>query len=114
MFRHTVYSEFFIFMYVSATTEIYTYRHTLSLPDAHPIYRRAARRQRRPRLCHLHAPRRPVGRGARRRKRQDGSAAVRRPGAMVFERTEEHTSELKVTNSHIVCPPLLETKTKDQ
>src|SRR3546814_17767053 len=29
---------FICFFYDTATTEIYTYRHTLSLPDAPPIY----------------------------------------------------------------------------
>src|SRR3546814_6997838 len=33
---------------------------------------------------------------------------------LVGDRSEEHTSELQVTNAHLVCRLLLEQKTKDE
>src|SRR3546814_1881773 len=89
----------------TATTEIYTYLHTLSLHDALPIFRRRAARRRR------RAPPDAISRRAGARNR---SASVRRGfrpradrvrhrryrahGASNFRaggRSEEHTSELQ-------------------
>src|SRR3546814_9464804 len=82
------------FVYVPATTEIYTYGHTLSLHDALPIgprggpggpWRDRAGQARRP---HSRAPgRRPAG-GAH-------GLCGRRAGGLVTPRSEEHTSELQ-------------------
>src|SRR3546814_4495202 len=78
----------------TATTEIYTYGHTLSLHDALPIsLPRAAhetaqaRRPRRPRSPRWHALRR------RRQDAHQGSAPHRVQPA--HHRSEEHTSELQ-------------------
>src|SRR3546814_14966321 len=57
----------FVFFNDTATTEIYTYRHTLSLHDALPIFTRAALR------CTTH-----VSRSSERRSRRRASATLRR------------------------------------
>src|SRR6188474_3966316 len=67
---------FFFFFNDTATTEIYTSLHTLSLHDALPISRR-------PRRVH------------RRRERAHGAEAHHPRGAA---RSEEHTSELQSRN----------------
>src|SRR3712207_9074779 len=81
----------------TATTEIYT----LSLHDALPISRRAARVRARHRWPRRRRPRRPalavVGRPRRRGPRR--------------VRSEEHTSELQ-SRQYLVCRLLLEKKKK--
>src|SRR3546814_3415823 len=85
----------FFFFNDTATTEIYTYLHTLSLHDALPIYPSAER---------------PVGQSAGRRFRLCGGiqdaglsggearsdrADDRQPALVAGGRSEEHTSELQ-------------------
>src|SRR5213075_3570696 len=79
---------FFFFFNDTATTEIYTTRHTLSLHDALPI------------SAGCRAPRSD-------RPRDGCSRARTRSG-----RSEEHTSELQVTPCYLVCRLLLEKKKK--
>src|SRR3546814_15859752 len=81
---------FFIFFFNdTATTEIYTYGHTLSLHDALPIYHRhgCSRHERH------HALDLRVGDGG------PGAVGVRRrpmsEAALPVARSEEHTSELQ-------------------
>src|SRR3546814_6057367 len=91
---------FVVFFKDTATTEIYTYGHTLSLPDALPICRdrdqRAAQGHRRaPRGAERAGWRRrrpaPPGRGRALRGGEDlGRGCVAR-----IDRSEEHTSELQ-------------------
>src|SRR3546814_8870974 len=75
----------------TATTEIYTYLHTLSLHVARPIYGCAGRcrRSRRDGRCRQGCGRHGRGRGQRRRQRR------RRHGERRRRRSEEHTSELQ-------------------
>src|SRR3546814_12572949 len=90
--RTTIIFCWFFFFNDPATTEIYTYGHTLSLHDALPIYRvrrgagpSVAGRPLQRRLCAVAArDRRCRGPGRRRDRR---CAAARR--------SEEHTSELQ-------------------
>src|SRR3546814_10469490 len=75
----------------TATTEIYTYGHTLSRHDALPIS--AALRR------HAQSARRPYGASARDRGTSPRSLGSRRSNSIVrsrwAERSEEHTSELQ-------------------
>src|SRR3546814_14561649 len=57
----------FFFLKVTATTEIYTYRHTLSLHDALPIWVWTPARMPHDRTWHAVAPTRLPGEGLRRR-----------------------------------------------
>src|SRR3546814_7337044 len=102
-----MFSVFFFFT-DTATPEIYTYRHTLSLPDARPISETPSAPASR-RTCHDHDRSRHHHRGARRCRgfRGPGRTAHRRrvgPGAhrrrqrtarCRGSRSEEHTSELQ-------------------
>src|SRR3546814_4324539 len=77
-----------LFFNDTATTEIYTYLHTLSLHDALPICKQSARR------------RLPTGRRAARPPpsppRSSADAARRTPPLPIPpDRSEEHTSELQ-------------------
>src|SRR3546814_18532339 len=92
MFHVCCFVRFFFFFNDTATTEIYTYGHTLSLHDALPISTRAANAPRprpRPQQCQQ---------GAARSKSECCAAASK--ARSVFskidrDRSEEHTSELQ-------------------
>src|SRR3712207_7618300 len=89
----------------TATTEIYP----LSLHDALPIWRGAARAHRGGRHVPARAPRaRDRARALRRRVRGDPRAARLQPAAL-RPRSEEHTSELQ-SRQYLVCRLLLEKK----
>src|SRR3546814_5735519 len=80
----------------TATTEIYTYLHTLSLHDALPISGSASRSRRR--TAPSAAPRNPTRPDARRsprRARGRCRAAARCRYGCTASRSEEHTSELQ-------------------
>src|SRR3546814_20269398 len=78
------------FFYVTATTEIYTYGHTLSLPDALPIWLPLRHREPALRLLVAHHA------AARLRLRHGQPRAGAAQGAGGAERrSEEHTSELQ-------------------
>src|SRR3546814_3238374 len=96
----TVYLYCFFFN-DTATTEIYTYVHTLSLHDALPIWRKAA-----PARCRRACPR------GRARRAVRAATRVPRPAPAAAPRSEEHTSELQslMRNSYAVF--CLKKKTK--
>src|SRR2546430_4284606 len=89
--------SFFFFFNDTATTEIYT----LSLHDALPIYRHAARESR--------SGRRAVHRPGIRPHRGSGPPGAGLRGPPLHHRSEEHTSELQ-SQSNLVCRLLLEKK----
>src|SRR2546425_12705186 len=96
--------SFFFFFNDTATTEIYT----LSLHDALPIWRRAVTFARR--ISEVAAWAGVHGRGeheARGKRHADGRAGDGH--VTVFERSEEHTSELQ-SLAYLVCRLLLEKK----
>src|SRR3546814_4535204 len=91
---------FFVFFFIdTATTEIYTYVHTLSRHDALPIYRPRSRRSGGGGLRDPGGGARSVaGRTARRRRSRHPrghSAPADAQRTTVKERSEEHTSELQ-------------------
>src|SRR3546814_8424666 len=77
----------------TATTEIYTYCHTLSLHDALPIYPEAVDGQHR--LAPAGRPRPAFGRHGEGEQRAARQAQAGRPPAAQPGRSEEHTSELQ-------------------
>src|SRR3546814_10268193 len=113
----------FIFNY-SATPEIYTYLHTLSLHDALPscpvAQRRGAVHQvgigvgvdvRHVSRRHAHpAPCLAVLDGGVEAVGPDIAEEVAYRALVIVVRSEEHTSETPVTNAHLVCRLLLEKK----
>src|SRR3546814_7107907 len=84
-----------LFFYLNdpATTEIYTYGHTLSLHDALPIWRRGRRAPARARTGRCRRHRRRRARSTWRCAKGRCPSARRRPRRS--SRSEEHTSELQ-------------------
>src|SRR3546814_5874860 len=83
----------FLFFKDTATTEIYTYCHTLSLHDALTIYAPDRRRSR-----SGSRPRQPHGENCRLRARSCRRCKAppsRKTDAVQDQRSEEHTSELQ-------------------
>src|SRR3546814_7841026 len=87
----------FFFFNDTATTDIYTYLHTLSLHYALPIFFLAS--------CTRIGDNARQGNGYEQEERQEGYRK--------HHRSEEHTSD-PVTNAHLVCRLLLEKKKKNK
>src|SRR3546814_14330395 len=89
--------EHFCYFHDSTTTELYTYWHTLSLPDAHPISGSTGKAHSQSasaglpvvRAAHLWLLRRQV------RNHRAGSLWLPEPLPTRHLRSEEHTSELQ-------------------
>src|SRR3546814_9609702 len=106
---HSLLSCFFFFNR-TATTEIYTYLHTLSLHDALPIYARRAGRIR------FRAPHLAVGAAARPERSAVAHVAAHRNGRRsglerrLAQRDRKSTRLNSSTNAQLVCRLLLAKK----